>query len=76
MASKLRDRDTTLPRTRYAISTAVGNAIPCHHTINSLDTTGTTYTFYEMEKRKETIKEKTKTNKTNRKMKTNKLNIK
>ena len=31
----------------------------CHVII--LDTTGTTYTFYEIEKRKETIKEKTKT---------------
>ena len=45
----------------YAVSTAVGSAMPCH-----LDTTGTTYIFYEMEKRKETIKEKTKTKKTNR----------
>ena len=39
VVSKLRHRDTTLPCTRcqvwgtwYAISTAVGNAIPCHNT--------------------------------------------
>ena len=31
-----------------------------------IDTTGTAYTFYEVEKRKETLKEKTKTKKTNR----------
>ena len=35
----------------------------------TVDTTGTTYTFYEIEKRKETIKEKTKTKETNRKRK-------
>ena len=36
----------------------------CHVILQLLtvvDTTGTTYTFYETEKRKETIKEKTKT---------------
>ena len=32
-----------------------------------LYTTGTAYTFYEIEKRQETIEEKTKTKKTNRK---------
>ena len=48
MVAKLRHRDTTLPR-MYAVSTAVGNAIPCHHI---LDTTGTTYTFYKIEERK------------------------
>ena len=32
-----------------------------------LDTTGTAYTFYEIEKRQETIGEKTRTKKTNRK---------
>ena len=34
-----------------------------------LDTTGTTYTFYEIKEQKGTIKEKTKTKKTNRKRK-------
>ena len=34
-----------------------------------IDTTGTTYTFYKIERRKETIKENTKTKKTNRKRK-------
>ena len=34
--------------------------MPCRDLIKILiDTTGTTYTFYEIEKRKETIKEKT-----------------
>ena len=32
MVTKLRHRDTMLPRTRYAVSTAAGNAMPCHHT--------------------------------------------
>ena len=43
----------------------------CHVIILLLiiDTTGTTYTFYEIEKGKGTIKEKTKTEKTNRKRK-------
>ena len=36
----------------------------CHVII--LDTTGTPYTFYVIEKRKETIEDKTKTKKTNR----------
>ena len=31
VATKLDHRDTTLPRTRYAVSTAVGSATPCHH---------------------------------------------
>ena len=51
----------------YAVSTAVGNAMPCHHTTYTVVTTGTTYTFHETEKRKGTIKEKTATKKTNRK---------
>ena len=55
---------TTLPRTRYAVSSAVGNAMSSYQ----LDTTGTTYTFYETGK-KEAIKNKTKTRKTNRKRK-------
>ena len=43
----------------------------CHVVI--LDTTGTTYIFYEVDKRKETIEEKTKTKKTNRKRKRKKM---
>ena len=35
-----------------------------------MDTTGTTYTFYEIEQRNKTIQEKTKTKKTNRKNRT------
>ena len=38
-----------------------------------LDTTGTIYAFQKIEKRKETIEEKTKTNKTNRKRKMKKM---
>ena len=50
--------------------------MPCHHTINKYDRS-TPYTFYEVEKRKETIKEKTKTKKTNQKRKTkNEKNMK
>ena len=48
-----------VPGTRYAVSTAVGNAMPCHNN-NKLDTTGTTYTFYAMKKWKETIREENK----------------
>ena len=40
VVTKLRHRDTTLPRTRYAVSTAVGNAITCHHSINRYDRHG------------------------------------
>ena len=50
MVTKLRHRDTTLLRTRYAVST-VGNAMQCHVII--LNRTGTSYTFYEIEKTKE-----------------------
>ena len=42
--------------TRYAVSTAVGNAMPCHH--NIVDTTGTTYTFYEKRNEKKQSKRK------------------
>ena len=41
-----------VPGTRYAISTAVNNAMPCHHT-TAVDMTGRIYTFYEREKTKE-----------------------
>ena len=63
-----------MPRTRYAVNTAMGNEMPCHHTI--IDTTGTTYTFYEIEERKEIIEDKTKTKWTNRKRKIRKENKK
>ena len=46
----------------------------CHVII--LDTTGTTYTIYEIGKRKETIKEKTDKKWTNRKRKTKKIKTK
>ena len=62
VVTKLRRRDTTLPR-MYAVSTAVGNAVPCSSYI--LDTTGTTYTFYVIEKQKKQSKKE----KTNRKRK-------
>ena len=55
-----------MPRTWYAVSTAVGNAMLFHYT-TVVDTTGTIYAFYEIEKSKETaVKDKTKTKKTNR----------
>ena len=62
VVTKLRQRDTTLPRTRYAVSTAVGNAMACHHIPGILlrYTIRTTYTFYELEKGKKTIKDETK----------------
>ena len=44
---------TYIPGTWYAVSTAVGNA-KCHVIIP--DTTGTTYVFYEIDKRKETLR--------------------
>ena len=49
--TKLRHRDTTLPRMQEALQWAM----QCH--VIMLDTTGTTYSIYEIEKRKETIKE-------------------
>ena len=56
VVTKLRHGDTTLPRTTYQVcSKSVGNATPCHQCI-ILDTSGTTCTFYEIEKRKETKK--------------------
>ena len=75
-----------IPGTWYACSkhSSVGNAMSsCHHVIMSschhviiLDTTGTTYTFYGIEKRKETIKEKAKTKKTNQRRKRKKVKAK
>ena len=68
-----------MPRTRYAASTAVGKAMSCHQTMNYhffcllIGRTGTTYTFYEIEKQKETIKETTKTKKDKSKEKNNKM---
>ena len=54
LVTKLRHRDNTLARTSYTeITAAVGNAMSCHHTI-LIDTTGTIYTFYDINKRKET----------------------
>ena len=46
----------------------------CHVMI--LNMKGTTYTFYELEKRKGTIKEKTETRKTNRERKRKKMKAK
>ena len=63
VATKLRHRDPTLPRTWYLVcskhSGTLG-AMKCHVIILLIDTPGTTYTFYEKQKRKKTMKEKTK----------------
>ena len=59
MVTKLRRRDSTLPRTWYALRTQrQWWAMQCHVII--LDTTGTRYTFYAVEKQKQKNNGKTK----------------
>ena len=56
LVTKLRHRDTTLPRMHYDRKHSSEWGMQCH--VITLDTTSTTYTFYETEKRKETKKNK------------------
>ena len=53
-ATDIRCKRTTLPRTRYLVCSKHSSSGQCNAMFIILDTIGTTYTFYETEKRKKT----------------------